>query len=59
VPPLISIVRVPRWARVYGIVVWPAAWSVTEKLVYLDYALPRLKEKLGSRARAAMLVIAC
>jgi membrane protease YdiL (CAAX protease family) len=59
VPPLISVVRVPWWARVYGIVVWPAIWSVTEELVYLGYALPRLEARLGSTKRAAALVIAC
>jgi uncharacterized protein len=57
VPPLISIVRVPWWARLYGALVWPPLWVYTEELVYLGYALPRLEAQLGSTPAAATLVI--
>jgi membrane protease YdiL (CAAX protease family) len=59
VPPLISIVRVPTWARAYGVLVWPALWVTTEELVYLGYALPRLEAQLGSTRAAATLVVFC
>ena len=58
-PPQITIVRVPRWARVYGVLIWPALWVTTEELVYLGYALPRLEARLGSTRIAAALVILC
>jgi membrane protease YdiL (CAAX protease family) len=57
VPPLITIVRVPWWARAYGVGVWPIVWATTEELVYLDYVLPRLEATLGSTKLAAGLVV--
>ncbi len=59
VPPLITIVRVPWWARVYGVLVWPVLWVTTEELVYLGYTFPRLEAQLGSTRRAAALVVVC
>ena len=56
-PPLLTIVRVPRWARAYGVLVWPALWVTTEELLYLGYALPRLEAQFGHTARAAALVV--
>jgi uncharacterized protein len=58
-PPLITVARMPRWARAYTVLVWPALWASTEELVYLGYALPRLEVQLGSTARAAALVALC
>ncbi len=58
-PPMITIVRVPRWALAYGIVVWPTLWVTTEELVYLGYALPRLEAHLGSTTLAAAVVVFC
>ena len=58
-PPQITIVRVPRWARVYGVLIWPALWVTTEELIYLGYALPRLEARLGSTRIAVALVILC
>jgi membrane protease YdiL (CAAX protease family) len=57
-PPQVTIVRVPRWALVYGTLVWPPLWVTTEEMVYLGYVLPRLEVQLGSTSLAAALVIA-
>ncbi len=59
VPPLITIVRVPWWARAYGVLVWPILWVTTEELVYLGYTFPCLEAPLGSTRRAAALVVVC
>jgi hypothetical protein len=59
-PPLITVARgLPRWARAYALLAWPALWVATEELVYLGYALPRLEAQTGGRRLAAALVILC
>jgi hypothetical protein len=57
-PPQVTATRgLPRWARAYGVLVWPALWATTEELVYLGYALPRLEAQLGRAAPAAALTL--
>jgi len=56
-PPQVTVVRVPRWALVYGTLIWPPLWVTTEEMVYLGYVLPRLEAQLGSDSLAAALVI--
>lgn len=59
-PPQVAVTRgLPRWARAYGALVWPALWATTEELIYLGYALPRLEAQLGRTAPAAALVLLC
>lgn len=57
-PPQIAVVRLPRWATAYSVLIWPALWGTAEELTYLGYALPRLEARLG-RLPAAALVAAC
>jgi membrane protease YdiL (CAAX protease family) len=56
-PPQITVVRVPRWALVYGTLIWPPLWVTTEEMLYLVYVLPRLEAQLGSTSLATALVI--
>jgi membrane protease YdiL (CAAX protease family) len=56
-PPTLTLPRdLPGWAAAYSVVVWPAIWGLTEELVYLGYALPRLEVQLNSTWRAAAIV---
>lgn len=56
-PPEITVVDVPMPAALYAVLVWPVIWTITEELVYLGYALPRLEVLLG-RGTAVVLVLA-
>ncbi len=63
-PPQVEVVReasasgrLPPWAAIYGAVLWPALWAVTEELVYLGYLLPRLEVRIGTRAAATMVAV--
>jgi membrane protease YdiL (CAAX protease family) len=56
-PPTVTLPRdLPAWAAAYSVIVWPAIWGVTEELVYLGYALPRLEVQLNSTWRAVIIV---
>jgi hypothetical protein len=39
-PPAISVIRLPRWATAYSVVVWPPIWSIVEEMTYLGYVYP-------------------
>lgn len=54
--PLFSDVSaLPAPALVYGVVVWPAIWGLTEQMTYNGYTLPRLQ----ALSRRTAVAIAC
>lgn len=56
VPPQVSVARLPTWASIYSIAIWPALWGLAEELTFLGYALPRLEAQTGGTGAAAALV---
>lgn len=55
-PPPTPMGGLPRWAALYSVVIWPLLWAFTEQLVYLGYALPRVRDALGSASLAIGVV---
>lgn len=55
--PMFTVIDLPLPAALYGAVVWPVIWAITEELVYLGYLLPRLEAALGGTGRAVAAVI--
>lgn len=55
-PPEIVVVNVPPLAALYAVVVWPVIWTVTEEILYLGYALPRLEALVGKVAGIALVL---
>ncbi len=56
-PPLFEVVDLPLLATAHTILIWPLVAEITEGLVFLAYALPRLEGKLGSRTFSAATVV--
>ena len=46
----------PLWAALYGTLIWPLLWGLTEQLTYNAYLLPRLRALCRSTAVAVALV---
>jgi hypothetical protein len=46
----------PLWAALYGVLVFPLVWGITEQATYSGYSLPRLQILSGSTALAVALV---
>lgn len=55
-PPMIAVVNLPPVGELYGLLVWPIIWVITEELVYLGYLLPRM-EVLSGKTWIAVLVV--
>src|SRR5690242_16778445 len=47
----------PLWASLYGVLVWPFIWGLTEQMTYNGYLLPRL-QVLGRNTGVAIAVVA-
>jgi membrane protease YdiL (CAAX protease family) len=56
-PPQVALVRLPRWAAFYSIIVWPVIWAFAEDVTYLGYLLPRLEVVTRSRAWPVVIVV--
>jgi hypothetical protein len=57
--PPIPMGRLPAWGTLYGVLVWPLLWGITEQLTYNGFLLPRLEALLpGRRWLAPALVVA-
>ena len=48
--------RLPLPAALYGVVVFPFVWGLTEQMTYNGYLLPRVQVAFGSTSRAVALV---
>jgi uncharacterized protein len=48
--------RLPLAAAIYGVLVFPALWGVTEQMTYNGYVLPRLQVLFGRTGVAVALV---
>jgi membrane protease YdiL (CAAX protease family) len=48
--------HLPLWGGLYSTLLWPLAWGVTEQAVYVGYAAPRLRARVG--APLALLIVA-
>ncbi len=46
----------PLWAALYGVLVWPFIWGLTEQMTYNGYLLPRFQVVCRSTALAVALV---
>lgn len=57
-PPPVPMSQLPLWGVLYGVLVWPLLWGVTEQLTYNGYLLPRLEALTGRPLFAAALVVA-
>ncbi len=55
--PLFDVVDLPVLATAHSILIWPLVAEITEGLVFLAYALPRLEAGLASRGLAAATVV--
>jgi len=51
-----TMVPLPLWGSLYGLLVWPIIWAVAEEMTYQGYSLPRLKE-LSGRAWLAVILV--
>lgn len=49
-------VPLPLWATLYGVIVFPLLWGVTEQTTYNGYVLPRFQVLFGSTAPAVAIV---
>lgn len=47
----------PLWAALYGVLVWPVLWGLTEQMTYNGYLLPRLQVLCRYTAPAVALVV--
>ena len=56
-PPMIAVVNLPLPGELYGLIVWPIIWVITEELVYLGYLLPRLEVVFGKTWLAVLVVV--
>ncbi len=56
-PPVFAVIDLPLLAMAHSVLIWPLVAEVTEALVFLAYALPRLEASLTSRWLAAVIVI--
>lgn len=46
----------PLWAALYGILVWPLIWGLTEQMTYNGYLLPRFQVLCRSTSMAVAVV---
>jgi membrane protease YdiL (CAAX protease family) len=46
----------PLWAAVYGVLVWPFIWGLTEQMTYNGYLLPRFQVLSRSTSLAVVIV---
>lgn len=56
-PPIFAVIDLPPLAMAHSVLIWPLVAEVTEALVFLAYALPRLEVRLRSRQLAAIIVV--
>lgn len=56
-PPQITLVHLPAWATLYGVLVWPVIWGFTEQLTYMGYLFPRLEVLTHHSLVAAAMVV--
>jgi membrane protease YdiL (CAAX protease family) len=51
-----TMVPLPLWGALYGLVVWPIIWGIAEEMTYQGYSLPRL-QILSGRGWLAVLIV--
>jgi membrane protease YdiL (CAAX protease family) len=56
-PGRIPIGPLPLVGALYGFLVWPVVWAITEEVTYLGYVLPRLEALTGRTWIAFLMVV--
>lgn len=56
-PPAIIAGPLPFWGEWYSVLIWPIGWAITEQLVYMGYALPKLITILNRKWAAVAIVM--
>ena len=57
-PAPVTVGRLPVFATVYALVIWPVIWAFAEDNAYFGYSLPRLEALTGRKSLAVVTLVA-
>jgi len=55
-PAPVTMMPLPLWGALYGLLVWPIIWGIAEQMTYQGYSLPRL-QVLSGRGWLAVIIV--